>query len=401
MRKLWAGVDVGKEFHWAWVVDAEGTRVLARRVENDESDVLALIAEIIGLGADEISWAVDLTTVESALLLTILFERGQRVCYLPGRAVNQAAAGYRSEGKTDAKDARIIADQARMRRDLAVLRPSDELIVELRMLTGRRTDLVHDRTRAINRLRQLLTAICPALERAADITGHRGWVLLLSRYQRPKALRRAGISRLTTLLTGLGLRERTAARIAEAAVAAAKSQATRLPGEEITAGLVAGLSKEVMRLDGQITDLDTAIEDRFRRHHLAAVITSLPGMGFRLGAEFLAATGDLSAFSSAGHLAAYAGLAPVPNDSGKRTGRLHRPQRYNRALRRVFYMSALTSIRWDPSSRVYYDRKRADGKGAKGAVIALARRRVDVLWALLRDNRTWEPQRLAAATPAA
>ncbi|KAA5824573.1 IS110 family transposase [Saccharopolyspora hirsuta] len=400
--RVWVGIDVGKEVHWAWVVDDEGTCMLSRRVANDETDLLTLIAEVTELGANEITWAVDLTTAESALLLAILWSHGQKVRYLPGKAVNRAAAGYRSEGKTDAKDARIIADQARMRRDLIELRAPEELVVELRMLSTRRADVVADRTRTINRLRQQLTAICPALERAADLTGQRGWIRLLARYQRPKALRRAGVARLRRLLVGMGgLRESTAAAIAEAAVQAAKSQTTRLPGEDVTAELIAGLAEEVMRLDEHIAELDAAIEARFRRHRLAEVITSLPGMGFRLGAEFLAATGDMTWFASADHLAAYAGLAPVPHDSGKRTGRLHRPTRYNRALRRVFYISALTSIRCDPTSRAYYDKKRAEGKRAKGAILALARRRVDVLWALIRDHRTWQPTMPSIAAQAA
>jgi hypothetical protein len=55
----------------------------------------------------------------------LLLQRGQRVVYLPGIAVNRASAGYRGEGKTDAKDAAIIADQARMRRDLRELHVLD------------------------------------------------------------------------------------------------------------------------------------------------------------------------------------------------------------------------------------------------------------------------------------
>src|SRR5215212_3722867 len=58
-----------------------------------------------------------------------------------GIAVNRATAGYRGEGKTDARDAAIIADQARMRRDLRPLRPADPLVLELRMLTTHRADL--------------------------------------------------------------------------------------------------------------------------------------------------------------------------------------------------------------------------------------------------------------------
>ncbi|MCB0942223.1 MAG: IS110 family transposase, partial [Mycobacterium sp.] len=133
------------------------------------------------------------------------------------------------------------------------------------------------------------------------------------------------------------------------------------------------------------------IEDRFRRHPLAEVITSLPGMGFRLGAEFLAAVGDPALIGSADQLAAWAGLAPVSKDSGKRTGRLHTPKRYSRRLRRVMYMSALTAIRCDPHSKVYYQRKRDEGKRPIPATLCLARRRTNVLYALIRDNRTWQP----------
>ncbi len=332
-----------------------------------------------------------MTTVYAALLLTVLADAGKSVRYLAGRAVWQASAIYRGgEGKTDAKDARVIADQSRMRgADLPVLHPDDDLITELRMLTAHRADLVADRTRTINRLRQQLIAVCPALERAAQLTQDRGWVVLLARYQRPKAIRQSGVRRLTTMLGGAGVRN--AATIAAAAVAAAKSQTVRLPGEDVAAGLVAELAGEVVALGDRIKSTDADIKDRFRRHPAAEVITSMPGMGFRLGAEFLAAVGDPALIGSADQLAAWAGLAPVSKDSGKRTGRLHTPKRYSRRLRRVMYMSALTAVRCDPASKAYYQRKRDEGKRPIPATICLARRRTNVLYALIRDNRTWQP----------
>ncbi|OBG38841.1 IS110 family transposase [Mycolicibacter heraklionensis] len=388
--RAWAGVDVGKEHHWVCVVDDNGTVMLSRRLVNDEQPIGELVAEIEQL-ADEVSWTVDLTTVYAALLLTVLANAGKSVRYLAGRAVWQASAVYRGgEGKTDAKDARVIADQSRMRgADLPVLHPDDDLITELRMLTAHRADLVADRTRTINRLRQQLVAVCPALERAAQLTQDRGWVVLLTRYQRPKAMRQSGVSRLTKMLGDAGVRN--AAAIAAAAVAAAKSQTVRLPGEDVAAGLVAELAGEVVALDDRIKSTDADIEDRFRRHPAADVITSMPGMGFRLGAEFLAAVGDPALIGSADQLAAWAGLAPVSKDSGKRTGRLHAPKRYSRRLRRVMYMSALTAVRCDPASKAYYQRKRDEGKRPIPATICLARRRTNVLYALIRDNRTWQP----------
>jgi transposase len=91
---------------------------------------------------------------------------------------------------------------------------------------------------------------------------------------------------------------------------------------------------------------------------------------------------------------------PVPNDSGRRTGNLHRPKRYSRPLRRVFYLAAQTSMLRAGPNRDYYLKKREHGRTHSQAVIALARRRVDVLWALLRDNRTWTPAPPALAQAA-
>ncbi|MFE4823819.1 hypothetical protein ACFRFU_47155 [Streptomyces sp. NPDC056704] len=80
----------------------------------------------------------------------------------------------------------------------------------------------------------------------------------------------------------------------------------------------------------------------------------------------------------------------MPRDSGKISGNLRRPRRYNRRLQRVFYISALFSIRHCEDSRRFYERKRTEGKRHIQAVLALARRRVNVIWALLRDGRTYE-----------
>lgn len=151
------------------------------------------------------------------------------------------------------------------------------------------------------------------------------------------------------------------------------------------------LAADVRVLNDKVAVADRLIEDRFRAHNLAEIITSMPGIGPLLGAELLAGVGsDLSFFATPDRLAAFAGLAPAPHDSGKKSGNLHRPRHYHCGLQGVFYVSALTSVRYDPNSRTFYDRKRAEGKRHTQAVIALARRRVNVLWALIRDRRLYE-----------
>ncbi|WP_436844664.1 transposase [Streptomyces wuyuanensis] len=155
-------------------------------------------------------------------------------------------------------------------------------------------------------------------------------------------------------------------------------------------------ARAVMGLDEEIARIDALIEARFSEHRDAEVITSTPGIGTLLGAEFIACTcGDMDAFTSPGRLAGVAGLAPVPRDSGRISGNMRRPHRYHRRLLRVFYLSAQVASRCCPTSRAVYERKRAEGKSVKQPILALARRRLDVLWALIRDQRTFtlEPPR--------
>lgn len=218
-------------------------------------------------------------------------------------------------------------------------------------------------------------------------------------YQTPAAIRRIGAKRLETWLRNRHVVRSD--RLAETAVQAAERQHTSLPGEKLAAQLVYTLAREVMTLNQQVAVLDKDIEARFRDHHAFDVITSMPGLGVILGAEFLAATGgDMTVFGTADRLAGFGGVAPVPRDSGQISGNLRHPRRYNRHLQRVFYASALFSIRHCEESRHFYDRKRAESKCHTQAVLALAdRRRVNVLWALLRDGRCYElapPRALAA-----
>ena len=108
MNEVWAGVDAGKEFHWAHVLDASGTELLSQKVENDEADIARLIDEALSL-AEEIVWAVDQPGGSAALLLALLWERDQKVLYVPGLSVDRARDTYRGESKTDARDAHVIA----------------------------------------------------------------------------------------------------------------------------------------------------------------------------------------------------------------------------------------------------------------------------------------------------
>lgn len=389
MVRFWIGFDVGKQSHWVSVLDDEGGVLLSRKVEATEADLEAVLSEIAAFGepGDRVV-GIDIVGGPATMLEATLLERGERLLYLPGSAVNEARKAYRGgEQKSDPTDAKVIADQLRFRwRSLQEIRPTDDGMAELRVLLARRRDLVQDKTRQTTRLGATLLEIFPGLEAVLDLT-KKGPLVALTRVARPAQARRLGEGRLARWLKAR--RVRKADELAHRIVDAAKVQRRELPAAEVKAELVAELAAEVLRLKERITALDGRLEELMAADPKAKIVRSLPGMGLVLAAEFLAEAGDLSHFESADCLAAAAGISPVLRSSGKTSYR-RRARRGNRVLKRVFYQSAFLALADHEPSKAFYRRKRTEGKTHRQAVIGLARRRVNVLWAMLRDGTTFE-----------
>jgi transposase len=377
------GIDAAKEVHWVTAVTQEGQVLIDRRLDNTAEDIARLAAELQALGGERLV-GIDLLGGIATLVSAMLLAAGERLVHVPGLAVNRARqGGVGGQAKSDPRDARVIADQLRLRAaDFRPVALEDDAIAELRLLVSRRDDLVTDQTRRISRMRSLINIIHPDLERALDLT-NAGPLVLLARYVTAAEIRAAGRKAIARHLRAKGVRAPEA--LAETACAAAAAHPDlRLPAEAATADLVRELAAEALAARARIAALDKRLAELVAAHPDGALIRSLPGMGVVLAAEFIAEAGDLSRFRSAAALAAAAGLAPVLRQSGK-SARLMRPGYANNRLKRVFYQSAFCSLA-HPLSRAFYDRKRREGKRHHQAIIALARRRIDVLWAII-DSR--------------
>lgn len=229
MPRIWAGIDAGKRHHHCVVINEAGAHLHSIRVANDEAELLNLIEVVIRIADGETcTWAIDLNHGGAALLLALLAARQQPVIYIPGVRMHHVARSYSGDGKSDAKDAAIIADQARMRRDVRLLEPTAERQIELSALTTYRKDLACDRTRAINRLRAHLLDYFPELERELDFSASHSALVLLTDAPTPTDLRAAGVEAVAERLRTH--RCRAAAKVAVKAVAAAQHQLVRLPG---------------------------------------------------------------------------------------------------------------------------------------------------------------------------
>ena len=385
--RISVGIDIAKEVHWVTAIDTEGVVQIDRKLLNTPTDLAVLVDQLAAFD-DKVRVGLDVLGGIAGLAEAMLAEAGFALVHVPGLAVNRARQGtVGGENKSDPRDARTIADQVRTRTDLRAIEPATELDLEIRLLVGRRRDLVHAQTQRLSRLHDLLVGIFPGLERSLDLTT-KGPLHLLTRFVTPAELRGAGRKRLGRhLQAGGGLLE--VEDLVDRALSAPTEQAIAVPAERMTARLVRELAVEALASRAKLIELDREMEALLERHPDAALIRSLPGMGAVLTAELIAEAGTLSRFRSADALASAAGMAPVLRQSG-RVRFLKRPTGGNKGLKRVFYQSAFCSLGHD-DSRTFYDRKRREGKRHHQAIIALARRRVNVLWALVQNRTPFQP----------
>ncbi|MFQ6226530.1 IS110 family transposase [Nocardia sp. NPDC002869] len=391
---VFCGVDVGKGEHHAVGLDPAGKRLFDKALPNDEARLRAVFDQLAARGPLLI--VVDQPNTIGALPVTVARDCGHDVAYLPGLAMRRIADLYPGQAKTDARDAHIIADAARtMPHALRRVDTGDEALTELGVLVGFDDDLAGEATRTSNRIRGLLTGIHPALERVlGPRVAHPAVLEILSRCGGPAGIQAAGRRKLTSIAVKHA--PRMGARLVEEILAALPAQTVVVPGSKAAEVVLPKLADQLKSVLQQRKTIATDIEEMLDAHPLSRVLTSMPGIGVRTGARILLEVGDGSSFASAGHLAAYAGIAPVTHRSGSSIRGEHPARSGNHKLKRALFLSAFAALH-DPTSRAYYDRKRSEGKKHNAALICLARRRCDVLFAMLKTKQPYRTPAAAAA----
>jgi transposase len=392
---VYLGLDVGKSDHHGHALTTAGKTVYDKRLPNSEPKLRAVF-DRLRAKFGPVLVIVDQPASIGALPLTVARDAGCHVAYLPGLAMRRIADLYPGEAKTDARDAHVIADAARtMPHTLRNLELADETAAQLTMLVGFDQDLAAEATRTSNRLRGLLTQFHPSLERVlGPRLDHAAVTHLLERFGSPQALRKAGRRRLVSVLRPKA--PRMAERLVNDVFDALDEQTVVVPGTGTLDVIVPSLAHSLAAVHEQRRALEAQISELLESHPLSPVLTSMPGVGVRTAAVLLVTVGDASSFPSAAHLASYAGLAPATKSSGSSIHGEHAPRTGNRQLKRAMFLSAFAALH-DPASRTYYDRCRARGKTHTQALLRLARHRISVLFAMLRDATFYESRTPEAA----
>ena len=375
-RKAVLGLDVGKSSHWACLVTEGGEVAANRPVANSEAGLDELFSQV-GPGTLVV---VDQVRNIGALAIRRARLAGLEVAYLPGTAAHGAARLFAGDAKTDERDAMVIAKTALGIPDALLPVPREDARLEAaRSMAAQRDHMVTSATRDKNRLRGILLESCPPFEALADLSDPH-WLRLLERLGGPWGIADAGKAAMGAVTRGADRSEMDAAWDAVAA-------STRPPD-----CLVAAENPQVMTLARRIREagaeaeaLDARIAAALAVDAAYQCLLTVPGIGPRTASELVIAI-DIANFPDHHHLASYCGIAPRNRRSGTSISSVGASRQGNKRLKNLLIFSCNSLTRSRGRYGEYYRRCRERGMCHGEALKAVARKRLKVIYAIMRDK---------------
>jgi transposase len=387
---LVVGVDIGKYTHvargrfpdgafthdLAFGTDADGFRKLEEHVTQWQRQ--AQCADVIvGLESTGVYW-------ES--LAFWLEERGQRVVQVNPLHVHRSKEMLdNSPGKTDGKDALLIADLVAQGKYLSFVMPRG-VFAELRQLASLRARLTIERTTQLNQAHVLASMLFPEFEHVFQDFGTRVAQRLLYHFPTPEdicAHTVAAMARRVRKGGGVRLREAKLVLLKERAAASVgvregKSAAVLALRDALTA--LAALDQRIGLVEARMTEYLVQVDE-------SRYLLSLDGVGPVSAATLLGETGGLGRYGSAEAVLKLAGLNLYEVSSGIHKGARHISHRGRPLLRQILYFIALHHTQPGKQLYEYYARMVDRGMPKPKALVALCCRLVRIMYALVRDGR--------------
>ena len=387
------GIDVAKDKHDCFVLSSEG-EVLADvfTIPNNAEGFGTLLQTIrcCSRPADKIMVGLEATGHYSYNILGFLLNKG-----LPTYVINPLHTNlYRKsltlrKTKTDRIDARTIATMLMSDVDLKSYTDTSYHNEELKSLTRYRFDKVQERAKLKQSISRLVTILFPELEKLVPSLHMASVYALLSEFPGAHQVASAHLTHLKTVLHEASKGHYGRDMAVEIRDAARNSIGSRIPAKSLELKHTIQL---IQVLDAEIEEIETQINSIMDKVH--SPITTIPGIGTRMGAMILAEVGDFSNFDSADKILAYAGMSPSTYQSGQLTSNYaHMEKRGSRYLRYAIFNATKYVCMWDPTFAAYLAKKRAEGKHYSVAISHAAKKLVRLIYSM---EKSGQPYRQAA-----
>lgn len=386
--EVFIGVDVGKSFHAAFARDAAGRRLASGRVDNLEAAIDAFLARALERGGADPSRVLVVVDQRRNIGTTVIrraLAAGCEVAYITGKREKRARELFPGVAKSDAKDAEVIAAAAAgMPQSLLPVPREDDGLEGARRLRSQLSFAVKQCTQCKNRLRSALVESNGAFERLVDLD--RAWALdVLERIGGPWQILDAGRERLAEVARGARARELDA-------LWESLSLATRPTEEQVRseAATFRILARRIRSLRADADELSEMVAREVGDDETYRCLLTVPGVGPATAAQLVAGV-RIEAFPGNDELASYCGLAPKDTQSGTTSSSATSSPEGNRCLKNLLIFTCLSLVGSDGEFGRYYRACRARGMRHTAALKATARKRLKVIYAVMRDRRRYSP----------
>lgn len=383
------GIDVAKEKHDCFILSSEG-EVLADvfTIQNNAEGFNQLLQVIQSCASpiDKMKVGLEATGHYSYNILGFLLEKG-----LPTFVINPLHTNlYRKslslrKTKTDRVDARTIATMLMSDVGLKSYTDTSYHNEELKSLTRYRFDKVKQRAKLKSSITRLVCILFPELEKLVPTLHIASVYALLLEYPGAKQLAGANLTHLKAVLYEASKGRYGRDRAIMLRDAARNSIGSYMPAKSLE---LKHTIRSIQVLDTEIEEIETEIEKLMEQ--IQSPITSIPGIGSRMGAMILAEVGDFSNFDSADKVLAYAGLSPSTYQSGRMNNcYAHMEKRDSRYLRYAIFNATKYVCYWDPIFKAYLEKKRSEGKHYNVAISHAAKKLVRLIYAMQRSGQPY------------
>jgi transposase len=391
MQRITVGVDAGKRAHQVAAYDPAAGTVVGQGsfpVSRVGFEQLALFLHYHASDQAEVLVGVEATGHYHVPLVEFLLERGYAVVLVNPYQAAQFRRSQGAKAKTDRIDARALARFVAVS-GLRAVSATDARLVGLRELTRFRADLVGQRTTALNTLQAALDLAFPELLTIFKQPSSRTVLALLEAFPTAAAVASASEEEVAGCLRQAGAgrpRRGQPATLREAARTsiAAKRLAVALSVK------VRALVRQIQVLEHEITELEEAIVAAFAA--LGHAPSHFPVGSAVALAALVAEAGDPSRYRSAKEFVAHFGWCPADVQSGAYKA-THPPlsKAGNRYARRTIWLLAIVAVRHNVAYRTYFDQRIAAGKNKMNTLVAIGRKLLTTIFAILRTGQPYDP----------
>jgi len=292
--------------------------------------------------------------------------------------------------KTDDKDPRVIADIIRLGRALTIVVPEGDAAY-LRRLTNARERHVGEQTALLNQLQQLVFLIFPEFKTVLKDMKGKTAQYILKRYTIPER-----IATVSKEVLGEQMRKRSMGKFgiqeAESLIGLARETVGIKEG---LGGIFMDIRHILMQLEAEvrfILEIEAEMGATLERIPFSGRLLSIKGLGIVSVAGLIGEVGDFSKFSTQSEIMKLAGLDLYEISSGKRKGQRRISKRGRSLLRKILFYAAIQMIRKNGIMFDYYARLTGRGMERMRALIAVSRKLLRIIHAIVRDNSDYVGQ---------